>query len=297
MLLKGSLVALATPFNENGAVDYGALQRLVDFHLQHGTHGIVAVGTTGESATLPHEEHLNVIEAIMSYVDGRLPVIAGTGANATAEAIELTHQAAQLGVKYALSVVPYYNKPTQEGVYQHFRAVAEACPTISLIIYNVPGRTVTDISNDTVLRLASLPNIIGLKDATGDMARACELIKRAPENFALYSGDDATALPFMLCGGHGVISVTANVAPRLMRDMCEAALAANLHLAREKNDKLQALHKQLFIEPNPIPIKWVLTQMGLISGQLRLPLTPLSDSSIPLLQEALRQADIFLETL
>lgn len=297
MLLKGSLVALVTPFNKKGAVDYESLRRLVDFHINNGTDGIVAVGTTGESATLPLEEHLAVVRAVVHDVAGRIPVIAGTGANSTAEAIELTHHTAALGAQYALSVVPYYNKPTQEGIFQHFRSIAESCEKVPIILYNVPGRTVADINNDTVLRLAAIPNIVGLKDATGDLARTCDLKRRIPEDFALYSGDDATAMAFMLCGGHGVISVTANVAPRLMREMCEAALAGNISVARAKNDKLQGLHKHLFIEPNPIPTKWVLSQYGLIYGHLRLPLTPLSEMAIPLLKDALQQAEIILENI
>ncbi len=290
-MLKGSLVALITPMHADGTVDFESLCRLVDFHIENGTDGIVAVGTTGESATLPVEEHLAVIKAVIEQVKGRIPVIAGTGANSTAEAIELTREAARLGAAQALSVVPYYNKPTQEGMYQHFRAVAEATD-LPVILYNVPGRTMADMSNDTALRLAAIPNIVGLKDATGNIGRGCDLMRRAPESFALYSGDDATGMAFMLCGGHGVISVTTNVAPRLMSDMCRAALAGDTINARRLNNLLQGLHSELFIESNPIPAKWALHRLGLIQNGIRLPLTPLTDASIPPLEAAMRQAEL-----
>ncbi|GGY21356.1 4-hydroxy-tetrahydrodipicolinate synthase [Paludibacterium paludis] len=290
-MLKGSLVALVTPMFEDGKVDYESLRRLVDFHVDNGTDGLVAVGTTGESATLPVEEHLAVIGAVVEQAKNRVPVIAGTGANSTVEAIELTCEAARLGVAQVLSVVPYYNKPTQEGMYQHFRAVAEAVD-IPVILYNVPGRTVADMSNDTALRLAAIPNVVGLKDATGNIGRACDLIRRAPAGFALYSGDDATGMAFMLCGGHGVISVTANVAPGAMSRLCRAALAGDAVEARKINDSLQGLHSELFIESNPIPAKWVLQRMGLIRGGIRLPLTTLSDASVPPLEAAMRQAEL-----
>jgi len=241
-MLTGSLVAIVTPMAEDGSVDYAALDRLVDFHIENGTSGIVAVGTTGESATLAVDEHLKVVESVVKRANKRVAVIAGTGANSTREAIELTEAAASLGVDSALSVVPYYNRPTQEGMYQHFKAIAEACP-LPLILYNVPGRTVADMSNDTALRLAEIPNIIGIKDATGNLERACDLVRRAPADFALYTGDDASAMAFMLCGGHGVISVTANVAPKLMSELCRAALAGDCLGARAINDQLQGLHK------------------------------------------------------
>ncbi|MTD33496.1 4-hydroxy-tetrahydrodipicolinate synthase [Paludibacterium sp. dN 18-1] len=270
-MLTGSLVALVTPMFDDGRVDFESLQRLVEFHIQNGTDGIVAVGTTGESATLGVEEHIAVVKSVVQQVAKRVKVIAGTGANSTAEAIELSRHAKEAGADMTLSVVPYYNKPSQEGMYQHFRAIAEAVD-IPLILYNVPGRTVADMNNNTALRLAEIPNIVGLKDATGDIGRACDLIRRAPKNFALYSGDDATGMAFMLCGGHGVISVTTNVAPKLMSELCKAAFSGNIAKAREINDKLQGLHKLLFVEPNPAPSKWALQRTGLIPGGIRLPL-------------------------
>lgn len=291
-MLTGSLVALVTPMHEDGQVDYESLRRLIDWHVESETDGIVAVGTTGESATLRVDEHIAVLEAVVEYTNGRIPVIAGTGANSTAEAIELARHAKALGANKTLSVVPYYNKPTQEGIYRHFRSIAEAID-IEVILYNVPGRTVADMSNETVLRLAQLPNIIGLKDATADLSRACSLFKSIPTNFAFYSGDDATALAFMLCGGHGVISVSANIAPHAFRQMCAAALQGNVAEARKLNDSLQGLHHKLFIEPNPIPAKWALHRLGKIGGNLRLPLTPLSESAIPYLEAAMQEAGVY----
>jgi 4-hydroxy-tetrahydrodipicolinate synthase len=291
MMLTGSLVALVTPMFDDGQVDYESLKRFVDFHIANGTDGLVAVGTSGESATLDVDEHIAVVKATVEYAAGRVPVVAGTGGNSTSEAIELAKLAKQAGAQMSLSVVPYYNKPTQEGMYRHFRAIAEAVD-IPVILYNVPGRTVADMANDTVLRLAEIPNIVGLKDATGDIGRACDLIMRKPKDFGVYSGDDATGMAFMLCGGEGVISVTANVAPKLMSELCKASIAGDTVAARAINDKLQALHKQLFIEPNPIPAKWVLARMGLIGHGLRLPLTPLSDASQPALEAAMKQAGL-----
>jgi len=290
-MLTGSLVALVTPMFDDGRVDFESLNRLVDFHIENGTSGIVAVGTTGESATLAVEEHIEVVKAVIKQAKGRVKVIAGTGANSTAEAIELAGHAKEAGADMTLSVVPYYNKPTQEGMYRHFRAIAENVD-IPVILYNVPGRTVADMNNDTVLRLTEVPGIIGLKDATGDIGRACDLIQRVPKNFALYSGDDATGMAFMLCGGNGVISVTTNVAPKLMSQMCAAAIAGNTVLARELNDKLQGLHKQLFAEPNPIPSKWVLHELGLIPAGIRLPLHGMSESLRPQLTAAMKQAEL-----
>lgn len=290
-MLTGSLVALVTPMFDDGRVDFESLNRLVDFHIENGTSGIVAVGTTGESATLAVEEHIEVVKAVIKQAKGRVKVIAGTGANSTAEAIELASHAKEAGADMTLSVVPYYNKPTQEGMYRHFRAIAENVD-IPVILYNVPGRTVADMNNDTVLRLTEVPGIIGLKDATGDIGRACDLIQRVPKNFALYSGDDATGMAFMLCGGNGVISVTTNVAPKLMSQMCAAAIAGNTVLARELNDKLQGLHKQLFAEPNPIPSKWVLHELGLIPAGIRLPLHGMSESLRPQLTAAMKQAEL-----
>ncbi|KUM02395.1 4-hydroxy-tetrahydrodipicolinate synthase [Chromobacterium subtsugae] len=290
-MLTGSLVALVTPMSQDGAVDFAALQRLVEFHIENGTAGIVAVGTTGESATLSVEEHIEVVAAVVKYAAGRVKVIAGAGGNATAEAIELGQRSADAGADMVLSVVPYYNKPTQEGIYQHFKAIADASP-LPVILYNVPGRTVADMSNDTALRLAEHPNIVGLKDATGDIGRACDLALRAPKDFALYSGDDATGMAFMLCGGHGVISVTANIAPKQMSALCVAATSGDARQARAINDKLQGLHKQLFIEPNPIPAKWALVRMQHIREGIRLPLTPLSQAAEAAVEAALKQAEI-----
>ncbi|MCL6264574.1 4-hydroxy-tetrahydrodipicolinate synthase [Craterilacuibacter sp. RT1T] len=288
-MLTGSLVALVTPMFEDGQVDFDSLSNLVDFHIDNGSAGIVAVGTTGESATLTVDEHLAVVQAVIRHAAGRIPVVAGTGANSTAEAVELSRHAKELGADMTLSVVPYYNKPTQSGIYQHYRTIAEAVD-IPLIMYNVPGRTIADMSNDTALKLAEIPNIVGLKDATGDIGRACDLIRRAPADFALYSGDDPTGMAFMLCGGHGVISVTANIAPHAMSALCVAARAGNCHAAREINDRLQGLHKHLFIEPNPIPSKWALARMGLIASGIRLPLEPMSSEAIPTVEAAMRQA-------
>lgn len=290
-MLTGSLVAVVTPMFEDGSVDYASLDRLVDFHVENGTSGIVAVGTTGESATLEVPEHLDVVAAVVKRAAGRVKVIAGAGANSTSEAIELTHEAKRLGADMTLSVVPYYNKPTQEGMYRHFKAIAEAVD-LPVILYNVPGRTVADMSNDTALRLADIPNIVGLKDATGDLARGCDLFLRAPKDFALYTGDDATALAFMLCGGHGVISVTANVAPKAMSELCRHARAGNIAEARKLNDSLQALHRDLFCEANPIPVKWALERMGLIPSGIRLPLTRLTDAAQAVVEAAMKQAHL-----
>ncbi|WP_434633488.1 4-hydroxy-tetrahydrodipicolinate synthase [Chromobacterium sp. CV08] len=290
-MLTGSLVALVTPMSNDGAVDFAALQRLVEFHIENGTSGIVAVGTTGESATLSVEEHIEVVKAVAEYAKGRVKVIAGAGGNATSEAIELGRLSAEAGADMVLSVVPYYNKPTQEGIYQHFKAIADASP-LPVILYNVPGRTVADMSNDTALRLAAHPNIVGLKDATGDIGRACDLALRAPADFALYSGDDATGMAFMLCGGHGVISVTANIAPKQMSELCVAATAGDVGRARAINDKLQGLHKQLFVEPNPIPAKWALARMQRIPAGIRLPLTPLDAASEAVVVAAMKQAEV-----
>jgi 4-hydroxy-tetrahydrodipicolinate synthase len=286
---RGSLVAIVTPMSDDGALDLDTLRRLIDWHIAEGSDGIVIVGTTGESPTVSYDEHCLLIRTTVEQVAGRVPVIAGTGANSTAEAIELTACAKAAGAQAGLSVVPYYNKPTQEGLYQHFRKIAEAVD-LPLILYNVPGRTVTDLSNDTTLRLADVPGIVGIKDATGSMERAADLLRRAPEGFALYTGDDASALPFMLLGGHGVISVTANVAPKMMHELCAAAFAGNLARARELNNALLPLHSKLFVEANPIPVKWACAEMGLISPALRLPLTPLSAGLHDTVRDALRHA-------
>ena len=290
-MLKGSLVAIVTPMFEDGSLDLPRLRSLIDFHIREATKGIVIVGTTGESPTVDFEEHCALIRAAVEHASGRVPIIAGTGANSTREAIELSAYAKQAGADMSLSVVPYYNKPTQEGLYRHFRAIAEAVD-LPQILYNVPGRTVADMQNDTALRLAQVPNIIGLKDATGSMERGAELLRRAPKNFAVYSGDDGTGLALLMLGAHGVISVTANVAPRLMQEMCAAVFASDFPKARSHNNKLLGLHRHLFVEANPIPVKWVLQQMGLIEGGIRLPLTSLSSSFHDLLRGAMEQADI-----
>lgn len=290
-MLKGSLVAIATPMFEDGSLDIERLHALVDWHIQEGTDGIVVVGTTGESPTVNVEEHNLLIKTVVEHANGRIPVVAGTGANSTAEAIELTHYAREVGAVASLSVAPYYNKPTQEGMYRHYRAIAEAVD-LPVILYNVPGRTVADIANDTALRLSEIPNIVGIKDATGNIDRNTDLILRAPEDFAIYSGDDASGLAFMLLGGDGVISVTANVAPRLMHDMWVAASQGRVAEARDINARLFRLHQKLFIEANPIPVKWVLAQMGLIQSGIRLPLTPLSEQYHEVLRQAMRQAGI-----
>ena len=288
---RGSLVAIVTPMTEDGALDLDALRRLVDWHIAEGTDGIVIVGTTGESPTVSFDEHCLLIRTTVEQAAGRVPVIAGTGANSTTEAIELAECAKRAGAQAGLSVVPYYNKPTQEGLYQHYKKIAESVD-LPLILYNVPGRTVTDLSNDTALRLALVPGIVGIKDATGSMERAADLLRRAPKDFALYTGDDASAMPFMLLGGHGVISVTANVAPKLMHEMCVAAFAGNLARARELNNALLPLHSKLFVEANPIPVKWACAELGLIPPGLRLPLTPLSAGLHDTLRDAMRHAGL-----
>jgi len=290
-MLKGSLVAIVTPMQPGGALDLEALGRLIDFHVASGTAAIVVVGTTGESPTVDVDEHCRLIEAAIEHCAGRLPVIAGTGGNSTSEAIALTRFAKKAGAHAGLSVVPYYNKPTQEGMYRHFRAIAEAVD-LPLILYNVPSRTVADMSTDTVVRLAQVPGVVGIKDATSDLVRLVHLVNRLPagREFALYSGNDDTALAFMLLGGHGVVSVTANVAPKQVAKMCEAALAGDVAAARERNARLAELNARLFVEANPIPVKWALAEMGLIHNELRLPLTPLSPQHHEALRAALRDA-------
>jgi len=298
-MLTGSIVAIATPMQEGGALDLPALGRLIDFHVANGTSGIVIVGTTGESPTVDVDEHCQLITAAVDLARGRLPVIAGTGANSTAEAIALTTFAKKAGVASCLSVVPYYNKPTQEGLYRHFRTIAEAVD-VPLILYNVPGRTVADLGNETVLRLVQVPGVVGIKDATADLGRGSELLRglaaAGRQDFAVYSGEDITALPLMLLGGHGVISVTANVAPKLMAQMCAAALRGDLATARACNDRLLPLHRRLFVEPNPVPVKWALAEMGLINNVLRLPLVPLSPQNFETVRAALRDADCLAPT-
>lgn len=288
---QGSLVAIVTPMFEDGRLDIPALNALIEFHIAQGSDGIVIVGTTGESPTVDFDEHCLLIKTAVEQVRGRVIVIAGTGANSTKEAIALTQKAKELGVDACLLVAPYYNKPTQEGLYQHFNAIANAV-AIPQILYNVPGRTGCDISNDTVLRLAQHPNIVGIKDATGGIERGTDLLLRAPQDFAVLSGDDATAMSLMLLGGKGVISVTANVAPKLMHDMCVAAMAGDAVKARGINAKLFGLHQKLFVEANPIPVKWVLQEMGLIKAGIRLPMVPLSAAYHDALRAACKPAQL-----
>ncbi|MEE1924855.1 4-hydroxy-tetrahydrodipicolinate synthase [Pseudomonas sp. 148P] len=290
-MIAGSMVALVTPMDAQGRLDWDSLSKLVDFHLQNGTHAIVAVGTTGESATLDVEEHIKVIEFVVKQVNGRIPVIAGTGANSTSEAVHLTQNAKDAGADACLLVVPYYNKPTQEGLYQHFKHIAEAVD-IPQILYNVPGRTSCDMQAETVIRLSTVPNIIGIKEATGDLARAKAILDGVSDDFIVMSGDDPTAVELILLGGKGNISVTANVAPREMADLCEAALRGDAETARAINEKLMPLHKHLFCEANPIPVKWALVEMGLMHKGIRLPLTWLSDSCHDTVRQALRQAGV-----
>ena len=288
-MIKGSLVAIVTPMLEDGSLDLPAFRALIDFHIEQGTDGIVVVGTTGESPTVDVVEHELLIAEAVKHAAGRIPIIAGTGANSTTEAIELADFSKKAGADASLTVVPYYNKPTQEGLYLHFKAIAEAVD-MPHILYNVPSRTCGDMANDTVLRLAQIPNIVGIKDATGDMERGSDLLQRAPKNFAVYSGDDASTLALMLLGAHGTISVTANVAPGLMHEMCAAALKGDLTRAREINFLLLGLHRHLFIEANPIPVKWAMARMGKMKNVLRLPLTPLSDGAQGIVEQAMRQA-------
>ncbi|QKX15783.1 4-hydroxy-tetrahydrodipicolinate synthase [Microbulbifer sp. YPW1] len=290
-MISGSMVALATPMYADGSLDWDKLHELVEWHIEQGTRALVAVGTTGESATLDVHEHLEVIRRVVDQVAGRIPVIAGTGANSTTEAIELTATAAKCGADACLLVTPYYNKPTQEGLYQHFLAVAKAVD-IPQILYNVPGRTAVDMLPETVQRLSAVSNIVGIKEATGDLERAREVIERVPEDFAVYSGDDATAIELMLLGGHGNISVTANVAPAAVAQMCEAALAGDAETARAINQRIDVLHKTLFVESNPIPVKWALKEMGRIDSGIRLPLTALSPEHHAVVRDALRSAGV-----
>ena len=292
-MFQGSLVALVTPMHQDGAVDTAALRRLVDFQIDNGTPAIVSMGTTGESPTLDRDEHCEVIARTVEYAAGRVPVIAGTGSNSTTEAIELTLCAQELGAAACLLVTPYYNKPTQEGLYLHHKAIAEAVD-IPQILYNVPGRTGCDMLPATVQRLSAIPNIIGIKEATGDLARAREIIAACGRQFHVYAGDDATAMDLILLGGKGVISVTANVAPRAMQDMCIAALRADAARARTINAPLIGLHTHLFVEANPIPVKWALEHKGLMEGGIRLPLTRLSPEHHALVRQAMGQAGVRL---
>ena len=290
-MIKGSIVAIVTPMHEDGSLDLPALKALLDWHIAEGTDGIVIVGTTGESPTVNVEEHCELIKLAVDHVAGRIPVIAGTGGNSTTEAIELTAYAKKVGADASLQVVPYYNRPTQEGMYQHFKRIAEAVD-LPVILYNVPGRTVADMANDTIVRLASVPGIVGVKDATGNIGRGTELLRAVPKSFAVYSGDDPTAMALMFCGGAGNISVTANVAPRAMHELCVAAMEGRIADAIAINDKLIPLHNKLFVEPNPVPVKWALAQMGRMKGGIRLPLVPLGTGSHDIVRNALRESGV-----
>ena len=289
--IQGSLVAIVTPMHADGSLDLPSLRKLIDWHIAEGTDGIVIVGTTGESPTVSPEEHCELIRVAVEHVNKRVTVIAGSGSNSTTEAIAFTKFAKEVGADASLQVVPYYNRPTQEGMYQHFKKIAESVD-IPVILYNVPGRTVADMSNDTILRLAQIPGIIGVKDATGNIARGIELIRSAPEGFAVYSGDDPTAMALMFCGGKGNISVTANVAPRAMHELCVAAMSGDTKTAIAINNRILSLHNKLFVEPNPLPVKWALMEMGLISSGIRLPLVPMSEQFHETVRAALREAGV-----
>ena len=289
--ITGSIVALATPMHEDGSVDYPALRKLIDWHIAEGTDCICVVGTTGESPTVNVEEHCEIIRVSVEQAAKRVPIMAGCGANSTAEAIELTRYAKSVGADCQLQVVPYYNRPSQEGQYQHFKAIAEAVD-LPMVLYNVPGRTVADMQHDTVLRLAQVPGIVGIKEATGNIERAQWLIRDVPAGFSVYSGDDPTAVALMLCGGKGNVSVTANIAPRLMHELCVAALAGDIARAMAIQFKLMPVHKNLFVEANPIPLKWAMARMGLCGGTLRLPLTTMSSSLEPTVEAALRASGL-----
>ena len=289
--IRASIVALITPMHEDGSIDYSALRRLIDWHIEQGTDCIGVVGTTGESPTVSVEEHCEIIRVSVEQAAGRVPIMAGCGANSTKEAIELTRFAKQVGADCQLQVVPYYNKPTQEGQYQHFRTIAEAVD-LPMVLYNVPGRTVADMQHDTVMRLAQIEGIIGIKEATGNIERAQWLIHEAPKGFSVYSGDDGTAVALMLCGGHGNVSVTANIAPKLMHEMCLAAIAGQAQQAMAIQRQLLSLHKNMFTESNPIPVKWAAHRMGLCGPTLRLPMTPLSSQLQPALENAMRSCGV-----
>ncbi|MBX3587967.1 MAG: 4-hydroxy-tetrahydrodipicolinate synthase [Ramlibacter sp.] len=290
--ITGSIVALVTPMHEDGSVDYPTLRKLIDWHIAEGTDCIGVVGTTGESPTVNVEEHQEIIRVSVEQANRRVPIMAGCGANSTAEAIELARFAKKVGADCQLQVVPYYNKPTQEGQYQHFKAIAEAVGDLPTVLYNVPGRTVADMQHDTVLRLAQVPGIVGIKEATGNIERAQWLIREVPKGFAIYSGDDPTAVALMLCGGQGNVSVTANIAPRLMHELCVAATAGDAKRAMDIQFKLMPVHKQLFVEANPIPLKWAMARMGLCGGTMRLPMTPLSPANEAVVEGALRASGL-----
>jgi len=290
-MIQGSIVAIVTPMHADGSLDLPGLKKLIDWHIAEGTDGIVIVGTTGESPTVTVDEHCELIKVAVEHTARRIPIIAGTGGNSTVEAIELTRYAKEVGADASLQVVPYYNRPTQEGMYRHFRKIAESVD-LPVILYNVPGRTVADMSNDTMLRLAQVPGIVGVKEATGNIGRGTDLLRQAPPSFAVYSGDDATAMALMLCGGKGNISVTANVAPRAMHDLCVAAMAGNVAEAVRINNRMLPLHNKLFVEPNPVPVKWAMAEMGLMPDGLRLPLAPLGDEWHETVRAALRESGV-----
>jgi 4-hydroxy-tetrahydrodipicolinate synthase len=290
--IKGSTPALVTPMLEDGSVDYPTLRKLIDWHIAEGTDAIGVVGTTGESPTVNVEEHCEIIRVSVEQARGRVPIMAGCGANSTAEAIELAKFAKKVGADCQLQVVPYYNKPTQEGQYQHFKAIAEATGDLPVVLYNVPGRSVADMAHDTVLRLAQVNGIVGIKEATGNIERAQWLIREVPKGFSVYSGDDPTAVALMLCGGQGNISVTANLAPRLMHELCVAAMAGDVRRAMEIQFRLMPVHKHLFVEANPIPVKWAMARLGLCNGTLRLPMTRLSSQFEPVVEAALRASGL-----
>ncbi len=291
IMIQGSVVAIVTPMHADGSIDMPGLRKLIDWHIAEGTDGIVIVGTTGESPTVSVEEHCELIKVAVEHAAKRIPIIAGTGGNSTTEAIELTQYAKSVGADASLLVVPYYNRPTQEGMYRHFRKIAESVD-LPAILYNVPGRTVADMSNDTILRLAQVPGIIGVKDATGNIGRGSDLIRLAPESFAVYSGDDPTAMALMFCGGKGNISVTANVAPKAMHELCVAAMSGRVKEAVAINNRMLPLHNKLFVEPNPVPVKWALAQMGMMPDGIRLPLAPLASEYHEVVKAALREAGV-----
>jgi 4-hydroxy-tetrahydrodipicolinate synthase len=291
IMIQGSIVAIVTPMHADGSLDYPGLRKLIDWHVAEGTDGIVIVGTTGESPTVSVEEHCELIRVAVEHAAKRIPVIAGTGGNSTSEAIELTAYAKRVGADASLQVVPYYNRPTQEGMYLHFRKIAESVD-LPVILYNVPGRTVADMSNDTMLRLAGVPGIVGVKEATGSIARATDLIRLAPASFAVYSGDDPSAIALMLCGGKGNISVTANIAPRAMHALCAAAMAGKVAEAVAINNTMLPLHNKLFVEPNPVPLKWAMAELGLIGAGLRLPLAPLGTAYHDVVRAAMRESGV-----
>jgi 4-hydroxy-tetrahydrodipicolinate synthase len=290
-MIQGSIVAIVTPMHADGTLDIPGLRKLIDWHIAEGTDGIVIVGTTGESPTVSVDEHCELIKIAVDHTAKRIPIIAGTGGNSTAEAIELTRFAKKVGADASLLVVPYYNRPTQEGMYQHFKKIAESVD-LPVILYNVPGRTVADMANDTILRLAQVTGIIGVKDATGNIGRGTDLIRLAPKSFAVYSGDDPTAMALMFCGAKGNISVTANVAPRAMHELCVAAMGGHTAEAVRINNKLLPLHNKLFVEPNPVPVKWAMAQMGLMPAGIRLPLVPLADEYHDTVRAALRESGV-----